>query len=126
MKLISVIASGVVTLALIAYSIGVISEIRKKIISKSVLYFITLGLILDIAGTIMMIIGSSKGPISLHGLIGYSSLSLMLIDTLMMWKLYNRLGFNSQVPSKLHVYTVFAYSWWVAAYITGGLLVALR
>ena len=126
MKSISMMASGVVTIALICYSIGVITEQRNKILSRKALRFLTLGVSLDIIGTIMMIMGSSKGIISIHGLIGYSSLALMLTDTILMWRLKSVSGFNVLVSRKLHLYTRFAYFWWVAAYITGGLLVAIR
>jgi hypothetical protein len=86
----------------------------------------SLGVVLDITATTCMILGSSKGPFTLHGLLGYSSLALMLTDTLWFWKLKKSAGMNAPVPAKLHLYSSIAYMWWVAAYITGGLLVALR
>lgn len=120
------IGSAIVFLALIAYSIGIITEQRNKIITKTVLTFLTLGVVLDITATIFMILGSSKGLFTLHGFLGYSSLSGMLIDAILIWKLRLKQGSNSSVSKELHLYSRFAYVWWILAFITGGLLVAIR
>ena len=122
MKPILMTGSMIVTLALAAYSFAFFSFHRKKILSKKVLSFQTVGLILDITATVMMIIGSSKGPFTLHGMLGYSSLTLMIIDTSFFWRFRN--AGNS--PSWLNTYSKVAYFWWVCAYVTGSLLVMLR
>jgi hypothetical protein len=126
MKSISMIGSFIVTLALISYSIAILTEQFKKIINKRILKFLSTGVILDISATICMIIGSSNGPFTLHGILGYSSLTLMIIDTVLIWKQKFKMGMNTAVPAGLNLYTRIAYIWWVAAYITGGLLVAMR
>jgi len=120
------IGTIIVVFALISYSIAIITEQRKKHILKSVLIFLTLGVLLDITATTFMIIGSSKGPLTLHGILGYSSLAGMTIDTLLIWRHRMKNGLGSAVPNGLHLYSRFAYIWWVLAFITGGLLVALR
>ncbi|PLX11660.1 MAG: hypothetical protein C0597_14700 [Marinilabiliales bacterium] len=126
MNTISIIGATVVTLALISYSIGVIAEQKKKRIVKSVLLFITVGIILDVTATICMIIGSTNSPFTLHGFLGYSALVAMLIDVILIWGFYQKKGSEIDVPKKLHRYTLYAYLWWVIAYITGSLLVALK
>ena len=120
------IGSSIVVFALISYSIGIITEQRIKNISRKVITFVTLGVILDITATIFMIIGSEKGGFTLHGFIGYSSLMGMLIDVILMWVRIVKYGINSPVPKPLHLYTRYAYIWWVLAFITGGLLVVFR
>jgi len=126
MKVISMIGALIVTLALISYSIAVFSEGRKRHITKRILSFLTVGVILDITATICMIIGSTNSPFTLHGSLGYSALALMLIDTILIWRFYRNFGFNLEVPKILHRYTMIAYSWWVIAYITGSLLVMVK
>jgi len=126
MKTISMIGAMIVTLALISYSIAVFNERRRKHVTKFMLSFLTVGLVLDITATACMIIGSTNSPFTLHGSLGYSALTLMLIDTILIWRLYKKNGTSFEVPSALHIYTVIAYSWWVIAYITGSLLVALK
>ena len=125
MKTVSIIASFVVTVALVFYSVGFSKESRGKRITGRVLLFYTIGVSLDITSTILMIIGSSKGMVTLHGMIGYSSLLGMLADTILLWRYNLRIGPEKEVNRGLHLYSRIAFSWWVIAYITGGLLVAI-
>ena len=120
------IGTTVVIFALAAYSVAVVTEQRKRILGKTVLTFLTLGVLLDIVATTFMILGSSKGAFTLHGVLGYSSLAAMFTDAVLMWRLKSKAGLNSVVPRALHLYSRYAYLWWVLAFITGGLLVALR
>ncbi len=116
----------IVVFALASYSIAIFTEQRKKILRRRILVFLTLGVALDITATILMILGSSKGVFTLHGIIGYSSLAGMFIDAVMIWRLKIKNGSYCPVPDKIHIYSRYAYIWWVIAFITGGLLVALR
>jgi hypothetical protein len=120
------IGTSVVNIALIFYSISIITEQRRHIITKNVLNFLTLGVIFDITATAFMIAGSSKGPFTLHGIIGYSSLLAMFIDAVLIWKLKQKNGINSTVPNSVHLYSRIAYIWWILAYISGALIVAMR
>ncbi|MFC2151597.1 hypothetical protein ACFLSE_03645 [Bacteroidota bacterium] len=126
MEKISMIGAIIVTLALISYSIGVITEQKNHKVVKNVLLFITLGVILDITATTCMIIGSSNTPFTLHGFLGYSALLAMLIDAILIWKFYKKNDSNTDVPKTLHRYTLLAYLWWVVAYITGSMLVMMK
>ena len=112
-----------VTAALLSYSIAVITEQIKKKITKVVLIFLTLGITLDIIATSFMIYGSSNSAFTLHGILGYSALLAMVIDTYLIWK--NYLKFGEKISNSIHRYSLLAYIWWVIAFITGGLLVAL-
>jgi hypothetical protein len=111
----------VVTVALACYSIAVITEQRKRSISRVILGFLTAGVILDISSTTLMIIGSGKIPITIHGFIGYSALLLMLIDAVLIWRSWRKNGPGS-VAKGLNQYTRFAYVWWVVAYVAGAVI----
>ena len=111
----------VVTIALIFYSIAVVTEQRKCCVSKRVRTFFTAGVFLDISSTTLMIIGSRKIPITVHGFIGYTALTVMLIDAIFLWRFWRKNG-NTRVPRNLNLYTRFAYSWWVIAYIAGAII----
>lgn len=130
-------AVGVVTLALILYSIGIISEQKSHILSGRILGFLTAGVACDISSTGLMIAGSRNIPITVHGFIGYSALIVMLIDTILMWRVWVRMGARvkatatdtgtiventGEIPRGLHSYTRLAYSWWVIAYIAGAII----
>ena len=112
----------IVNMALIFYSIGIVTEQRSHQITSRVLLFLTLGVVFDITATACMIIGSTKSPFTLHGILGYSSLTAMLIETSLAWRHRNRHG-DAPVPGGLHLYSRLAYIWWVLAYLTGAVLV---
>lgn len=120
------LGSSIVVFALASYSIGVITEQRKKVVSKFVLTFITLGVTLDIIATVFMILGTSKTGITLHGVIGYSSLFVMLLDAILLWRYRMKNGLGASINKTLHLYTRYAYTWWVLAFITGLLLVVFK
>jgi len=120
------LGTTIVIFALISYSIAIITEQRKKILRRRILVFLTLGVALDITATILMILGSSKGGLTLHGFIGYSSLAGMFIDSVLIWRLKIKNGSYCPVPDRIHIYSRYAYIWWVIAFITGGLLVMLK
>jgi len=111
----------VVTFALLFYSIGVIAEQKRHRISKWILVFLTLGIMCDISSTTLMIIGSHHIPLTIHGVIGYTALAAMLIDTILVWNFWNKKR-NAAVPRGLNLYTRFAYGWWIVAYIAGAII----
>ena len=118
--------AGIVIFALLAYSLSIITEQRSRLVTPFVLRFLTIGIFLDVTATIFMIIGSSKSAFTLHGFLGYSSLAGMLIDTILIWRFHLKSKSGTLVPRWLHLYSRFAYSWWVIAFITGLMLVVLR
>ncbi|MCF8372431.1 MAG: hypothetical protein K9H64_12455 [Bacteroidales bacterium] len=122
----SLVGAIVVTFALISYTIGIISEQRSKRVNRMVLIFLSIGIVLDIFATACMILGSPNSPFTFHGFVGYSGLAAMLTDTILIWRLYAKNELNVTVPRNLHLYSRYAYLWWVGAFITGALLVALK
>src|SRR5664280_3914562 len=125
MKTASMIGSFIVTIAMVFYSLGYTRERRRQLVTSRVLSFYTIGISLDITATIFMIIGSSKGLVTIHGLIGYSSLLGMLIDTILLWRYNIKHGAGQLVNKGLHLYSRISFIWWIIAYITGGLIVAI-
>lgn len=122
MNPITIFAVTVVNLALIAYGVGVVSEQRKRKITRSVLFWLRLGVVLDVIATTAMILGSSSGPFTMHGFVGYSALAVMVTETGFAWR-HRALHKGDFVPRWLHLFSRFAYGWWVVAYFTGAYLV---
>lgn len=117
------LGSIVVTVALVVYALGVLTEQFKQIVNRVVILFISVGFLLDLTATVLMILGSRNGPITLHGIIGYSALTAMLIEVVCLWRHWLKNGQRAMQPTRfLHLYTRFAYAWWVIAYIAGGML----
>ena len=123
MNPISMIGAFIVTLSLLSYGIGSISVQRFKMVSPSVLWFLTTGVILDITAIIFMTIGTQQSSISLHAILGFSALLGMLVEVILIWRIYIKRKLYTRIGKKLLAYSRVAISWWIIAYITGNLLV---
>jgi hypothetical protein len=117
------LAVTIVTLALIAYTVGTVAQQRARRITAIVLGFLTVGLLFDVVATVFMILGSGK-IISLHGLLGYSALAGMLVEVAVVWRWRTRLG-EAPITGGMASYSKLAYGYWVLAFLSGGLLVGL-
>ncbi|MBC8183400.1 hypothetical protein H8E88_20100 [candidate division KSB1 bacterium] len=126
MNTILAIGTKIVIVALISYAIGIFIEQRKRLVTNGVLITLTVGIILDVIATVFMIIGSPSSPFTLHGFLGYSALAAMLIDTSLIWRFRITNGTTEKVGKSLHLYSRYAFSWWVIAFITGALLVVFK
>ncbi len=126
MKPVLIAGMSIVNLALISYTIAIIIQSRKKIMSRKVLTFLTVGIVFDITATICMVLGSSKGAMTLHGMIGYSSLAGMMLDTIFSYRYSMKNGENAMVTKKFNRGSLIAYSYWVVAYITGAVIIMMR
>jgi hypothetical protein len=122
MNSLSMAGAAFVTLALISYSVAILTEQFGKKIIPRVMIFITLGVVLDITATILMILGSRNSPFTFHGSIGYSALLIMLAECTLLWRLKLKQGIRASVPPPVHRFSLAAYIWWIAAYITGSLI----
>jgi len=115
-------AVTIVNLALIAYTVGIIAEQRSHRVTTTALRFLQIGVVFDVVATALMVVGSSTGPFTLHGALGFSALAAMASETWFSWQHRSRMG-EELVPGWLHQYSRFAYGWWLVAYVTGGYLV---
>jgi len=121
-----VLGTRTVVFALLSYTTAFIIELRKRVVSNTVLVFQTIGVGLDVLATTMMIIGSPNTPFTIHGIFGYSALVLMLVKTSLLWRFRVKNGAEARVTKGLHLYSGIAYGWWVVAFILGALLVFLK
>ena len=123
MNSLAIIGAFIITLSLLSYGIGSIAVIRFKIVTPGVLIFLTLGVLLDITAVTFMIVGSSKGAFTPHGILGYSALLTMIVNLVLIWWWYIKNGFDTNISKSILLYSKIAYAWWLVAYITGSLLV---
>jgi len=126
MSPILIVGTTIVNLALVAYSIAIITEQRQKRVNNRVMVFLTVGVLLDIVATVCMVAGSTHSFMSSHGFLGYSALLAMLIDFIILLRYRRHNGPDLLVSKSLHLYSRYAYAWWVGAYITGAVIVAMR
>jgi hypothetical protein len=123
MKTYTLIAVVIVTLALLCYTVGTLSQQRSRRVTAAILGFLTVGLVFDVVATIFMILGSGK-VISVHGALGYSALAGMLAEVAIAWRWRWRNGEGAITPGMAR-YARLAYGYWVVAFVSGGLLVGL-
>lgn len=123
MKTYTLLAVIIVTGALIAYTVGTISQQRSRTITRRVLGFLTVGVGLDVVATVFMILGSGK-IVSLHGLLGYSALAGMALEVVLVWRWHLRRR-EAPLTGPMVSYSRFAYAYWVLAFLSGGMLVAM-
>ncbi len=122
----SLAGAFVITFSLLSYGIGSISLQQFKVVSSHVLVFLTIGIVLDVIGATLMIIGSRHTPFSLHGFLGLSAILVMFADVVLLWRVFNKHGSDTTVPKPLLLYSKLAYLWWIIAYLTGSVLIIWR
>ena len=115
----------IVNLALISYTIAIIIQRRRKLMTRNVLTFLTIGILFDVTSTICMIVGAGHF-ITVHGVIGYSSLAGMIADTISSYSLVRRKGINVQVSKTFNRWSGIALLYWIAAYMTGVMIVVMK
>jgi hypothetical protein len=118
--------TALVFIALVCYTLSIRLERKQQLISVQLLRTFSTGLFFDISATSCMIAGSSNSPFTIHGFIGYSALLLMCIDFILLWRLLKKNGVNTSIPNSLHRYTLLAYCWWIAAFISGGIIAGIN
>jgi len=123
MKPYTLIAVTIVTLALLAYTVGTFAQQRSRSVTRSAVVFLTVGVILDVVATVFMILGSGK-LVSLHGLLGYTALAGMMTEVVVAWRWRMRRG-EATITGGMALYSKLAYGYWVLAFLSGGLLVGM-
>ena len=118
-----IIASTVISLALIAYTIGVFSERRAGELKPAHLAFFWLGLACDTTGTTIMTImaqGSGGAISSLHGITGLLAIILMLFHA--GWATYVTLRGNEKSRHSFHLLSICVWLVWLVPYFVGLLI----
>jgi len=124
----SVIVAGVILIhiAVILYSVFFYKERKYKRATNGLLILITLAVSFDISATVCMMIGTSKEYFTLHGTLGYTALSLMIVDAIFIWRHKMKHGSEIQFGASLNRYTLFAYITWLLAFATGEYLAIIN
>ena len=116
-------ASAVISLALVAYTIGVFSERRSGELKRSHLAFFWLGLICDSTGTGLMSImaQNSGGAMSpLHPITGLLAIVLMLFHA--GWVTYVVFRGNEKTRRGFHTFSIVVWLVWLVPYFVGMLI----
>lgn len=116
----------VVNIALVFYLSALITVSGKEMNGGRFLSLLLAGVFFDITATALMISGSSQGPLTLHGLIGYSSLGAMICETVVFLHFFRKFGTGKRIGKTRRRVFMFVFVYWVLAYITGAALIVLR
>lgn len=110
------LASIIITLALIAYSIGVWSERIAGKLKKWHLAFFILGLIFDTWGTGIMIEYNGRLKADLHGITGMLAIVLMFIHAL--WAVVVLWKQDEKAIKNFHKFSVLVWFIWLIPYFS--------
>ena len=123
MNPLALIGAFIITLSLLAYGIGTITLQRFKLITPGVVWFISLGVFLDISATVFMIFGSSGTLFTTHAFVGFTAIFIMMVKLFLLWKKYISDGKDTKADKKLITFSKLAYAAWVLAYLMGSFLI---
>lgn len=119
-----VIIAGVILIhiALVLYTVFIFKEHKHKRATKGVVGFITVAVIFDISATVCMMVGTSEQYFTLHGILGYTALTVMVIDAIFIWKHKLRHGSEVLFSDTLNRNSKLGYILWLVAFFTGEML----
>ena len=123
-----VIVVGVIFIhiALVLYSIFIYKERKYKRATNGVVGFITVAVIFDVSATVCMMIGTVENFYTLHGILGYTALFVMLVDAFFIWRHRIRLGAEVPFSDTLNRNSKLGYILWLVAFGTGELLAVIN
>ena len=123
-----VIIVGVILIhiALVLYSIFIYKERKYKRATNGVVGFITAAVLFDISATICMMIGTVEDWLTLHGVLGYTAVVVMVTDAIFIWKHRNKHGSEVPFSDTLNRNSKLGYILWLVAFGTGELLAVIN
>jgi hypothetical protein len=125
-ELVIVVGVILIHIALVLYSIFIYKERKYKRATNGVVGFITAAVIFDISATLCMMIGTVEGWLTLHGVLGYTALTVMVIDAVFIWR--HRIKQGTEVPfsDTLNRNSKLGYILWLIAFGTGEMLAVIN
>lgn len=119
MNLYAVIGAFIMTLAFLSYGIGSVTLERFRIVGIVVLLFYLLGLMFEVIAIGFMALSGTGQMGSWHGIVGVIAFLLMAINTIWVWVVYFKKGFDGRINILLLNYTKVAFFLWVISYLLG-------
>jgi len=115
---------SIVVIALACYTAGTAIHQRLRRVTSRVLAFMTAGLLFDIVATACMVLGTTKGGITPHSVLGFSALGAMLVETVLLWR-HRMAHHEAPVSDRMALFARVTYAYWVIAFVSGGMMVAM-
>ena len=106
----------IVTAALLFYTLSTFINRPKRVLSLTNLTLYSIGLVCDILGTVLMSKASTAGILfTLHGILGYTVLGLMIVTVVWAWGLFKKKTYSKA----FRVFSLLGWLLWTALYIYG-------
>jgi hypothetical protein len=123
-----IIISGVVLIhiALVFYTIFIIKAHKYNRATKGLLGFITAAVITDISATACMMLGTVEKYFTLHGILGYTALLVMVTDAIFIWRHQSRFGNEVPFSKSLARNSKLGYVLWLSAFFTGEIVAVMN
>lgn len=123
-----VIIVGVIFIhiALVLYTIFIWKESKAKRATRGVVGFITAAVIFDVSATICMMIGTVEKYFTLHGVLGYTAVAVMITDAFFIWRHRNKYGSEVPFSDTLNRNSKLGYVLWLIAFATGEVLAVIN
>lgn len=104
------------TVALILYVVGILMTVISGKVKKRNVVMQTAAVVLDATATVCMMI-QSQGiiPADFHGWIGYSALTLMVIDLVLIVRHRD----SERIGAAMRIYALVVLVFWIYAYSLG-------
>jgi uncharacterized repeat protein (TIGR03987 family) len=112
-----IIATVLISLALVFYSIGVWSERIAGRLRPWHLFFFWTGLVFDTTGTGIMFDMAGRIGTDIHSVTGIIAILLMLIHAV--WATVVLVRKNEKAIQNFHYFSVFVWAIWLVPYFTG-------
>lgn len=123
-----VIIVGVIFIhiALVLYSVFIYKENKHRRATKGVLWFITTAVVFDVSATVCMMLGTVEKYFTLHGILGYTALVVMITDAVFIWRHWNKHGSEVPFSDTLNRNSKLGYILWLIAFGTGEMLAVMN
>ena len=126
MQLIILMGVVLIHIAFILYTVFIIKETRHGRATRGVVGFITAAVMFDVSATLCMMIGTDEDYFTLHGILGYTALSVMVLDAIFIWRHKTRHGSEVPFSATLNRNSKLAYVLWIAAFATGEYIAIMK
>lgn len=125
-ELVIIIGVIFIHIALVLYSIFIYKERKYKRATNGVVGFITAAVTFDVTATVCMMVGSVEQYFTLHGILGYTALVVMVADAYFIWRHRIRLGTEVPFSDTLNRNSKLGYILWLVAFGTGEMLAVIN
>lgn len=112
------------SLSFLLYTAVIYLEFKKRVVTPLVLGLLLPAFVFNLVAVVLMF--AKTNGCSAHSILGYVSLIVISLNTMMTVRFYVKNGRYTKMPIKTRLYASVAYALWLSAFITGSILGLVR